>query len=67
MIKNALATAGLLLGLFSVSAHSAPREIDHVTVVVDDGVILEGEIQAIVQEVKQQAKISVQSVTVQER
>jgi len=62
MIKNALATAGLLLGLFSVSAHSAPREIDHVTVVVNDGVILEGEIQAIVQEVKQQAVVNGQSL-----
>lgn len=46
----------LLCSLFVAPLVMAePKPIDHVTVVVDDGVILEGEIQAIIKDVKKQA------------
>ncbi|NVK23460.1 MAG: peptidylprolyl isomerase SurA [Gammaproteobacteria bacterium] len=44
------------------AAISAPKPIDHVTVVVNDGVILEGEVQNIITEVKQAALTNNQSL-----
>lgn len=53
----------LLCSLFVAPlAMAAPKPIDHVTVVVDDGVILEGEIQAIIREVKKSALENNQSL-----
>lgn len=62
MIKHALAAASLLVGVLSGPVSAAPKEIDHVTVIVNEGVILEGEIKAIIDEVKSQALINGQSL-----
>lgn len=62
MIKHGLIGLTLLSTLFSPLSQAAPKPIDHVTVVVNDGVILEGEIQAMIAEVKTSALANNQSL-----
>lgn len=58
-----LSSCVLLFSLFTNTALvAAPKALDHVTVVVNDGVILEGEILALVEEIKRQALESNQSL-----
>jgi peptidyl-prolyl cis-trans isomerase SurA len=53
MIKQTLISLSLVLALVhSIAVRAELKEIDHVTVIVNDGVILESEIQDIVMEVK---------------
>lgn len=53
MINKSIISLALLCSLFvPATIQAEPKEIDHVTVVVNEGVILEGEIQSIVTEVK---------------
>lgn len=61
MIKKSL--VGLILGLTtSTTVLAEPKVIDHVTVVVNDSVILEGEIKDVIGEVKKAAIINNQSL-----
>lgn len=56
MINKSIISLALLCSLFvSATIQAEPREIDHVTVIVNEGVILESEIQAIIAEVKKAA------------
>ena len=61
MINKSIIT--LLCSLFvSSTLIAAPKPIDNVTAIVNDGVILEGEVQAIIQEVKTTAMANKQSL-----
>ena len=63
MIKQSIIGLSLLLALgASMQVVAEPKEIDHVTVVVNDGVILEGEIQGVINEVKKTAESNEQSL-----
>ena len=63
MIKKSIIALSLLLGLSTgLPALAQPKEIDHVTVIVNDGVILEGEIQDVIAEVKKAAMLNNQSL-----
>jgi peptidyl-prolyl cis-trans isomerase SurA len=56
MINKSIIGLTLLCSLFvTTNINAEPKEVDHVTVVVNDGVILESEIQAIIEEVKSTA------------
>lgn len=63
MINKSIISLTLLCSLFvSAAIQAEPKPIDHVTVIVNDGVILEGEIQAIIDEVKSTALLNNQSL-----
>jgi peptidyl-prolyl cis-trans isomerase SurA len=63
MIKQTLISLSLVLALVhSIAVRAELKEIDHVTVIVNDGVILESEIQDIVMEVKAAALRNNQSL-----
>lgn len=52
MIKKSILGLTLLLATLSVSLNAAPQKIDNVTAIINDSVILEGEIEAVIREVK---------------
>jgi peptidyl-prolyl cis-trans isomerase SurA len=63
MINKSIISLALLCSLFvSATIQAEPQEIDHVTVIVNEGVILESEIQAIIAEVKKTALQNNQSL-----
>jgi len=63
MIKESILGVSLLLSLMTSSALiAAPKKIDQVTVIVNDSVILEGEINNIIKEVKAAALTNNQSL-----
>lgn len=52
MIKKSILGVTLLLAITSVALNAAPKKIDNVTAIVNDNVILEGEIESVIKEVK---------------
>ena len=63
MIKHRLSNWFLTIALLlSLPTLSKPQVIDHVSVIVNNGVILETEIQAVINNVKQGAQVSKQSL-----
>ena len=62
MIKQSIIGLSMLLGLTSPVSFAESKELDHVTVIVNDSVILESEVQAIIREVKRSASTSDQSL-----
>lgn len=63
MISKSIISLTLLCSLFvSAAIQAEPKEIDHVTVIVNEGVILESEVQAIIAEVKKTALQNNQSL-----
>lgn len=52
MIKKSILGVTLLLAMTSVALNAAPKKIDNVTAIVNDNVILEGEIESVIKEVK---------------
>lgn len=52
MIRKSILGLSLLVATLSLALNAAPKKIDQVTAIINDGVILEGEIQSVIKEVK---------------